>query len=238
MRYKKRSSKRHSLFYPDVIFMHGILIVNKPCGITSHDVVDVIRRRFGIKKVGHTGTLDPMARGVLVLLLGRATKLSSTFVKDDKEYIATLLLGKRTDTQDITGRVIEEKELPVLTRDVLEAVLQSFTGRRKQVPPMISAKKHRGRKLYELARRGKSVERSPVDIYIHDIRLLDVNLPEITFFVRCSKGTYVRTLCEEIGMALGAPACMASLLRTASGEFRIEEARGLDEVSKEDIRPV
>lgn len=218
--------------------MDGILIVNKPAGITSHDVVDIIRKKFNIRRVGHAGTLDPMATGVLVMLIGRATKLSNTFMSDDKEYIATLFLGKRTDTQDATGRVIEERNLNGIMIDAVKKAFDSFLGEIEQVPPMVSAKKYKGKKLYELARKGESVPRSPCSIKIHEIEILNFNLPEIIFRVRCSKGTYVRTLCEDIGKTLGYPAHMSALTRTASGKFLLEEACSLNDIHEKNLRSI
>lgn len=219
--------------------MDGILVINKPRGITSHDVVDIIRRRFNIRRVGHAGTLDPMATGVLVVLMGMATRLSSTFVNDNKEYVAALSLGRCTDTQDFTGRVIEEKEVSGLDIDMLRATLDGFVGSQEQVPPMVSAKKYKGKKLYELARKNKSVPRKPCRIKIHEIELLDFNLPaEILFRVRCSKGTYIRTLCEDIGKTLGYPAHMSALTRTKAGRFLLQDAHALDTLSEKDIQSI
>lgn len=218
--------------------MDGILVVDKPAGITSHDVVDFIRKRFGVKKVGHTGTLDPMVTGVLVMLIGKATKSSILFSQDDKEYVATLFLGTRTDTQDSTGKVIEEKPVNGLDIDAARMALRSFLGEIEQVPPMVSAKKYKGKKLYEIARRGKVVPRNPSRIKIRDIELLDFKLPEIIFRVSCSKGTYVRTLCEDIGKRLGYPAHLSKLTRTRSGRFSIQEARALDTVSEKNIQSI
>ncbi len=218
--------------------MDGILVINKPGGITSHDVVDVVRRKINIKRVGHAGTLDPMATGVLILLIGKATKLSSRLVQDDKEYVATLFLGKRTDTQDSTGGVIEEKSLNGLNEEFIRKTLDSFLGEIDQVPPMLSAKKYKGKKLYQLARKGKSIERKSCRIKIHNIELLDFNLPEVTCRVRCSKGTYVRTLCEDIGKSLGYPAHMSGLVRTRSGGFSLDQAYDLDTFNEEDIQSI
>lgn len=218
--------------------MDGILVINKPAGITSHDVVDKIRRRFSITRVGHAGTLDPMATGVLVILMGRATKLAARFIDDDKEYIATLFLGRRTDTQDSTGKVLEKKDLNGLDIDFAKRVFDSFMGNMEQTPPMVSAKKYKGRKLYQLARQGKSVSRKPCRIKIHEIELLDFRPPEIVFRIKCSKGTYVRTLCEDVGRAMGYPAHMSALTRTRSGGFSISEARDLNTTSEKDIRPI
>lgn len=218
--------------------MDGILVVNKPLGITSHDVVDIVRKKFNIRRVGHAGTLDPMATGVLVLLIGKATKLSNTFINDDKEYRATLFFGRRTDTQDSTGRVIEERPVNGLDIDDVKGALDAFLGEIEQVPPMVSAKKYKGEKLYQLARKGKSIERRPCRIRIHEIELLDFKLPEIVFRVRCSKGTYVRTLCEDIGRRLENPAHMSALARTRSGMFSLEQSCDLDSVTVRDIFPV
>ena len=170
--------------------MDGILVVNKPLGITSHDVVDFIRRKFNIKRVGHAGTLDPMATGVLVMLLGKATKLSNTFTNDDKEYVAKVFFGKSTDTQDGQGKVIEEKNIDSLDIEVIKKALENFKGEIEQIPPMVSAIKHKGKKLYQLARLGKTVVREPRKINISSLEILDFKFPELTFKVKCSKGTY------------------------------------------------
>jgi len=216
--------------------MNGISVINKPSGITSHDVVDVIRKKTNVKRVGHAGTLDPMATGVLVILIGNATKLANTFIHDDKEYIATLFLGKSTTTQDSSGKVVEEKPLNGLDEASVRRAFNSFLGEIEQIPPMVSAKKYKGRKLYELAREGKTIERKPCRIKIHDIELLNFNLPESVFRVKCSKGTYVRTLCEDIGRSLGYPAHMSALIRTRSGKFLLEDAHNLDTFSEKDIQ--
>lgn len=218
--------------------MDGVLVVDKPAGMTSHDVVDRVRRVFNMKRVGHAGTLDPMATGVLVMLIGRATKFASTFIGDDKEYIATLFLGKRTDTQDSTGKVMEEKDVNGLYLDAVKEAFNSFTGDIEQVPPMVSAKKHKGRKLYQLAREGKTVPRKPCKIKIYETEILNFNLPEIIFKVKCSKGTYVRTLCEDIGKFLGYPAHMSSLIRTRSGRFSLQEAHNLNNINEKDIQSI
>ncbi len=215
--------------------MDGILVVNKPSGITSHDVVDFIRRKFNIKRVGHAGTLDPLATGVLVMLLGNATKLSNTFINDDKEYIAKLYFGKSTDTQDSQGKVLEEKNIEPLDIENIRKALENFKGEIKQIPPMVSAIKHKGKKLYELARSGKTVVREPRKIRISEIEILDFKFPEITFKVKCSKGTYVRTLCEDIGRSLGVPSHMSGLVRSASGDFLLENSKNMEDVNEKDI---
>lgn len=215
--------------------MDGILVINKPSGITSHDVVNFIRRKFNIKRVGHAGTLDPLATGVLVMLLGKATKLSNTFLNDDKEYIAKLYFGKSTDTQDSRGKVVEEKTIESLDIEVIKKALENFKGEIEQIPPMVSAIKHKGKKLYELARFGKTVAREPRKIRISEIEILDFKFPEVIFKVKCSKGTYVRTLCEDIGRSLGVPSHMSGLVRSASGDFLLENSKNMEDANEKDI---
>jgi tRNA pseudouridine55 synthase len=215
--------------------MDGILVVNKPRGITSHDVVNFIRRKFNIKRVGHAGTLDPMATGVLVMLLGKATKLSNTFTNQDKEYVAKVYFGKSTDTQDAYGKVIEEKAIDGLDPEDIKKALDNFRGDIEQIPPMVSAIKHKGKKLYQLARSGKTVEREPRKIRISGIEILEFKFPELTFRVKCSKGTYVRTLCEDIGRFLGVPSHMSGLVRTKSGDFLLEDSKEMEKANEKDI---
>ena len=209
--------------------MNGIVTVYKEKGYTSHDVVARVRRIFGQKKVGHTGTLDPQAEGVLPVCLGPSTRVCSLLTDQDKTYEADLLLGIRTDTQDLTGKVLERcVDLPD-PQAVTEAVL-SFCGDYDQVPPMYSARKVNGRKLYELAREGTEVERSPGRVRIYEIRILSMELPLCRIRVTCSKGTYIRTLCDDIGAALGCGGAMASLLRTRVGAFTLQDAVTLQEL--------
>lgn len=215
--------------------MDGVLIVNKPLLKTSFDVVRDVRKEYNTKKVGHIGTLDPMASGVLPILIGQATKLSDYLMNHDKEYIATLQLGVQTDSGDSEGTVI--KELSVNSEiyssksssglySQIQEVLKSFLGESSQIPPMYSAIKVNGKKLYELAREGKTIERKPRRINIYNIILLNVNKKEnqITFKVVCSKGTYIRTLCEDIAKKLGTCGYMLSLERTRVGNFKIEDS--------------
>ncbi len=209
--------------------MNGFLVVDKPAGITSHDVVDRARRILGIRKIGHLGTLDPLGVGVLVLAVGKATKAVRYFVDDDKEYTTTVRLGVTTDTQDLDGTVLEEREVNV-TLDEFERALDRFRGEIEQIPPMVSAKKVGGKRLYKLHRQGIEVEREPKKVRIYEIDLRDFSPPEATFHVRCSKGTYIRTLCADIGEALGCGGAMAWLRRTKSGFFTIEDAVTLDEL--------
>ena len=202
---------------------NGILIIDKPDGWTSQDVAAKLRGVFHEKRIGHGGTLDPMATGVLPVFVGRATRGVEFFESAEKEYIAGLKLGTVTNTQDTTGEVLEEN-LVTLTREDVEAALKTFTGEIEQLPPMFSAIKVNGQKLYTLARKGVEVERSPRRITIFELELLDGAGCDYTIRVRCSKGTYVRTLCHDIGRKLGCGACMSSLRRTKAGMFNLQQA--------------
>jgi tRNA pseudouridine55 synthase len=213
---------------PQLSPFDGVLLVDKPAGPTSHDVVDRVRRHFGFKKVGHCGTLDPAATGLLILVLERATKLQDRLMSDDKTYEGTMLLGVSTDSQDADGKVIAEKPVPPLTADDIESAFAKFRGDIQQVPPMVSALKHQGTPLYKLARKGKTVEREPRLIHIYDLRSLALELPRIQFRVSCTKGTYVRTLCSDIGDALGCGAHLFDLRRTRSGKFDVKDAHTMD----------
>jgi len=217
--------------------INGILIVDKEKGMTSHDVVDLVRRRFGIKKAGHAGTLDPNATGVLVLLLGRATRLSSTYLNDDKEYTAEMKLGEKTSSGDVEGAVVGTAEVNVTAEDV-ERAARCFAGIIEQVPPMASAKKVNGRKLYKLARKGIEIKREPVKVEIKEIEVLSAVLPLVTFRVVCSKGTYIRQLAEDIGEKLGCGAHLTELRRTRSGGFSLDRAvtvAGLEQITAEQL---
>jgi tRNA pseudouridine55 synthase len=202
----------------------GILLVDKERGPTSHDMVDRIRKRFGFRKVGHGGTLDPQATGLLVILVGRGTKYSSRFVASDKTYEGTLRLGVSTDTQDSEGKVVAEAGCSGVTRAQLEEAMATFRGDLFQVPPMASAVKVDGVPLYKRARRGETVEREPKLIHVYEFRLVDVDLPRATFFLACTKGTYVRTLCSDVGDALGCGAYLEALRRTRCGDLDVEDA--------------
>lgn len=212
--------------------INGIVNIYKEKGYTSHDVVAVLRKVVGQKKIGHTGTLDPDATGVLPVCLGRATKVCELLTDHDKTYEALLLLGKATDTQDISGEVLEEKDPAHLTEEEVRSCIESFIGEYDQVPPMYSALKVNGKKLYELAREGKTVERKSRRVQIHGIRILEMNLPHVRMEVDCSKGTYIRTLCHDIGEKLQVGGCMEELERTKVGRFLKEDAVTLDEVSQ------
>lgn len=210
---------------------HGMINVYKEKGFTSHDVVAKLRGICKQKKIGHTGTLDPDAVGVLPVCLGCATKLCDMLTEKEKEYIAEFQLGYVTDTQDASGKILEESKVEVSTEQVREAI-DSFVGPYDQIPPMYSALKVNGKKLYELAREGKEIERKSRLVTIFEIEILKEDMPRFTVRVRCSKGTYIRTLCHDIGQKLGCGAVMTSLIRTASGSFEISKAYTLAEIQK------
>ena len=203
--------------------MNGIVIVDKPQGWTSQDVTARLRRVFNTRRIGHGGTLDPMATGVLPVFVGRATRGVEFFEHAEKTYETVLRLGITTDTEDISGTVLSQQDAFV-TGEQLEAVLQNFRGEIMQVPPMYSALKINGQKLVDLARKGREVERQPRPITIHELTLLGMEADGIRLRVRCSKGTYIRTLCKDIGEALGCGGCMAALRRVQAGEYTIEES--------------
>lgn len=215
--------------------MNGIVVIDKPAGRTSRAVAEEVRRVLGAKKAGHTGTLDPLATGVLPVCLGEATKLVQFLALDDKEYRATLRLGLRTDTLDTEGEVLSREEPRVEPAQVEEA-LRSLVGRYRQTPPRYSAVKVKGRPLYDWTRRGIEVATAPREVEIYRIAVEAIRLPEATFTVACSKGTYIRSLCAEAGERLGCGGTLAALRRTASGGFRIEEAVTLDDVPGRDRR--
>ncbi len=210
--------------------MNGIIIINKPAGMTSHDVVNQIRKIFKTKKVGHCGTLDPDATGVLVVAINKATKILQFLTADSKEYIATLSLGTATDTYDASGKIIEQKEFQPLSKEIILKTLSSFKGIQEQIPPMHSAIKVKGKKLYEYARNHETVEIPKRTIEIKDIELLSVDSNLIQFKVACSKGTYIRSLCYDIAKKLNYPGHMAALIRSKSGIFSIEDAYTLKQI--------
>ncbi len=212
--------------------IHGILNVYKERGYTSHDVVAKLRGIIGQKKIGHTGTLDPDAVGVLPVCLGRATKLCDMLTDKDKCYETVLLLGVWTDTQDISGQTLGTGDTSGLYEDAVRQAVGSFQGGYDQTPPMYSAIKVNGKKLYELAREGKSVERKARRVEIYKIDILEVSLPRVRMRVRCSKGTYIRTLCHDIGERLGCGGCMESLIRTESGPFCIADSLTLSDIER------
>lgn len=206
----------------------GILLLDKPVGITSNAALGRAKRILGIKKAGHTGTLDPMASGLLVLCFGEATKVSAFLLDADKGYEAELHLGLETDTEDAEGEVVAENTVPELNEAAVEAVLSGFRGPIEQVPPMHSALKHKGQRLYELARRGETVERPPRAVTIFELRLLGMELPKLRLSVRCSKGTYIRSLARDIGRSLGCGAHLSGLRRSMSAPFDVHAAVSLE----------
>lgn len=217
--------------------MDGIILVNKPLNCTSHDVVNRLRRVLHTKKVGHCGTLDPLASGVLVVCVNKATKAIQFLSSEDKTYIATIRLGMSTDTYDLEGKVVETKEFKNdITLEKLNEVIQSFLGKQKQIPPIYSAIKVNGKKLYEYARNGEVVEIEPRDIEIIDLKVLDFKDNEIKILAHCSKGTYIRSLCVDIATALGYPGCMSSLVRIQSGPFKLEDSYSIEQIENNEFK--
>ncbi len=214
----------------------GVIVVDKPLGMTSHDVVRFVRKKFKMHRVGHAGTLDPLATGVLILLIGKSTKLFNKFVCFDKAYQATLLLGVTTTTADIQGRIMREMPCEMITRPWVEEVFRKFTGEIQQIPPMVSAIKFKGERLYKLARRGLQVERQPRPVKINVLTLTDFVLPHVKFYLECSKGTYVRQLAEDVGWLLGCGACISQIERTRVGPFAITDAVKLENLNESHIR--
>ena len=208
----------------------GILLVDKPQDWTSQDAVSCIKHRFHLKKAGHCGTLDPMATGLLVLLFGKCTKLQDSLMAKDKVYRASMRLGIETDTEDATGNVVAEQSIEGIDEVAVRKSAQSLIGELMQVPPMVSAIKRNGKKLYELARKGITVEREPRQISIFSIEIERISLPDVDFIVHCSKGTYVRTLCADWGRALGCGANMTALRRLRSGEHSVENAYTIETI--------
>ena len=216
--------------------MKGILLVDKPPGMTSHDVVDRIRRAADMRKVGHTGTLDPSATGLLILCLGQATRLSEHLTRLDKVYEGDMRLGIETDSYDMDGSVIEERDIPELEPEEIQAVFDEYTGDILQVPPMVSAVKVGGERLYKKARKGEVVEREARPVTVSEFALICYEAPLATFRVRCTRGTYVRALCHEVGLKLGCGAALDSLRRTAVGKHSVENALPVDSfVSRADV---
>jgi tRNA pseudouridine55 synthase len=216
----------------------GVLLVDKAEGMTSHDVVALVRRKLEIRRVGHCGTLDPIATGLLLITVGRGTKVQDLLMSEDKEYAGTFVLGVTTDTQDRQGEIIQRRPVPALDENQIRAAFEKFRGDFYQTPPMVSAKKHAGVPLYKLARQGKVVEREPRLVHVYRYTLDRIAIPEIDFSVLCSKGFYVRTYVHDIGETLGCGAHLTSLRRTKSGRFDVVNAIGvaqIKEASREEI---
>lgn len=215
----------------------GIILVDKPEGLTSHDVVDIVRAKLGTRRVGHAGTLDPMATGLLIILVGRATKYFNKFMTFDKTYAATMKLGVVTDTGDSLGKVL--RTYPVLCgEDAVIAAVKSFEGESEQIPPMVSALRYKGKRLYEIARQGKVVERAPRKITIRKITVEGVNLPFVDFVIECSKGTYIRKLAEDIGEKLGCGGCIVKIRRFSIGRYVIENAYSIDSLNEDSLQEI
>jgi tRNA pseudouridine55 synthase len=210
----------------------GVLLVDKAEGMTSHDVVALVRRKLQIRRVGHCGTLDPIATGLLLITVGRGTKVQDLLMSEDKEYVGTFVLGVTTDTQDRQGEVIQRRPVPALDENQVRAAFEKFRGDFYQTPPMVSAKKHGGVPLYKLARQGKVVEREPRLVHVYRYTINRITLPEIDFSVLCSKGFYVRTYVHDIGEALGCGAHLKSLRRTKSGRFDVANAISVAQIKE------
>jgi tRNA pseudouridine55 synthase len=213
-----------------VVAPDGVLLVDKAEGMTSHDVVALVRRQLGIKKVGHCGTLDPIATGLLLLTIGRGTKVQDLLMSEDKEYVGTLTLGTATSTQDREGKIVETRGVPQLSDSEIRAAFEKFRGDFYQMPPMVSAKKHAGVPLYKLARQGKVVEREPRFVHVYRYTIDRIGLPDVDFSVVCSKGFYVRTYAHDIGEVLGCGAHLKSLRRTKSGRFDVANTITIDQI--------
>ncbi len=216
----------------------GVLLVDKATGMTSHDVVAIARRALGTKKIGHCGTLDPLATGLLILTLGRGTKIQDLIMAEEKEYVGTLKLGEVTDSQDADGAVTETKPVPPLTREQIEAAFAKFQGDFYQTPPMVSAIKQGGVPLYKLARKGQTVVREPRFVHVFAHQINEVRLPEVDFRVVCSKGFYVRTYAHDIGQELCCGAHLRSLRRTKSGKFSVDLAVSTEALKNGDVNAV
>jgi tRNA pseudouridine55 synthase len=214
----------------DFSSLDGAILIDKPAGPTSHDVVDAIRRRFQIKKVGHCGTLDPNATGLLIIVLGRGTKLSEKLMGDDKVYEGTIKFGEKTNSYDSDGEILETKPVPTLTLELLNEEADKFIGDQMQMPPMVSAIKMNGVPLYKLARKGIEVVREPRLIHIYNFRFTNYSEPLGEFRVACTKGTYVRSIAHDLGQKLGCGAHLAKLRRCVSGKFDVADAKRLDEI--------
>jgi len=212
--------------------LDGAILIDKPSGPTSHDVVAAIRRRFGIKKVGHCGTLDPNATGLLIIVLGRGTKLSEKLMGDDKVYEGTIKFGETTDSYDSDGELVASLPVMPMTLDELNEAAATFVGDQMQVPPMVSAIKKNGVPLYKLARKGIEVEREPRLVHIYNFRFSDYREPLATFKLACTKGTYVRSVAHDLGQKLGCGAHLTTLRRSVSGKFDVVDAKPLEEILK------
>jgi tRNA pseudouridine55 synthase len=218
--------------------LEGVLLVDKPGGFTSHDVVARLRRKLAMKRIGHAGTLDPMATGLLIMLIGKATRISQYLISLDKEYEGTVTLGAVTDSQDADGQVMETRPVPPLSEAEVLAVMKTFLGDQYQMPPMFSAIKIDGVPLYKKARQGEEVEREQRFIRVSSIELTSFALPQFSFRLRCSKGTYVRTIAHDLGQKIGCGGHLSALRRTATDRFRVEDSLTLDQIEALPVREI
>jgi tRNA pseudouridine55 synthase len=225
---RRKSCKPFAMKFEPMI--DGVLLIDKAPAMTSHDVVAITRRVLNTRKVGHCGTLDPLATGLLIITIGRGTKIQDLLMSEDKEYVGTIRLGQTTGSQDADGEILEEKPVPDLTREQIDEVFNQFQGDFYQTPPMVSAIKKDGVPLYKLARQGKTIEREPRLVHIYGHEILKVDLPEVEFRVVCSKGFYVRTYAHDIGQLLGCGGHLKALRRTASGKFRVDGVLTVEEL--------
>jgi len=216
----------------------GVILVNKPRGITSHDVVDIVRKRLKIRKVGHAGTLDPLAQGLLIILVGKYTKSFSKFANFDKEYAGVLKLGEVTTTGDSCGKILNKYDCNKINDDKIREVFSFFKGELDQIPPMVSALRINGKRLYNLARKGIVIERNPRKIKIHFLEVLNIDFPYVEFRIHCSKGTYLRKLAEDIGEQLGCGAHMTKIIRLGIGPFKLEEAVIPNDINESHLRKI
>ena len=212
----------------------GLILVNKPVGITSFKLVHIIKKKLKVKKAGHCGTLDPLASGLMIVLVGKYTKLQNKFMKQDKVYHATIKLGLKTDSGDLDGKTISQSDFSHVTKELIEQVCKSFVGKIKQIPPMYSALKVNGQKLYELARKGITIERKPREITIYNIELTDYQQDSFSIRVKCSSGTYIRTLAEDIGTKLNTDTVLISLVREEIEKFKLTDAINIDDIKDDD----
>lgn len=216
--------------------MDGIINVYKPKGITSYDVIRILKKTFSIKdKIGHGGTLDPIGEGVLIICIGKMTKISGKLLNFDKEYIAEVLLGIKTDTDDIEGKIIEKREVGEIKEEEIVKTIKSFEGEIEQIPPFVSAIKHKGKPLYKYYRKGVIIQPPPRKVIIKKIDVLKINLPYVEFKVLCSKGTYIRALCRDIGEKLGCGGTQSRLIRTKIGPFKIEDSVKIEDLKRNGI---
>lgn len=212
----------------------GLILINKPKGITSFKLVHIIKKKLNVKKAGHCGTLDPLASGLMIVLVGKYTKIQDKFMKQDKTYYAEIKMGLKTDSGDLDGNIISQSNWEHVTQEKIKEVCKSFIGNQKQIPPMYSALKVNGKKLYELARKGITIERKPREITIYDIDLINFNKDVFSIRVKCSSGTYIRTLAEDIGTKLNTDTVLNNLVRENVGNFKLSDAINIDDIKEND----